>query len=672
VGIRTKLLLLTLIPLVPLAALNAVGLFSLDRRHQRDLGHRLDRAEELWRQRVAELTSEAAHTADVLARSKRVEAALRRNHWSLGRESVTRAVLAERDLRALLVDADGRTLADSRSEHFDLAVGDRRLVSEALADETAEGLERLEGTTFYGTARPVRVVGGLEGAVLVGFSFDRSLLLHFARRTRSELVLVDPLSGASVGTLADTPTLPATPVAFGTEGGDRRFRFRPVRISLPGADRPLVTYVGLDHTALADAVRTQLRSLVTVFLVLLVGILALSVSMSNRIVTGLRFVVAKMQLLRSGEYERIDPVVGRDEIAYLGHGFNDMIDGLAERDFVRETFGRYMSSEVARAVLDDPEGLELGGEERTVTIMMCDLRGFTAFSGAHRPDEVVRVLNVWLEAMSEVIVAHRGTINEFLGDAILALFGAPVARDDDAPRAVACALAMQRALAGVNERLEAEGIPPLHMGVGLATGVVVAGNIGSDKRIKYGVVGQPVNLASRVESFTIGGDVLVDDATLLASGDLLETGPHRDVQVKGQEETLRIHPALAVGAPWDVRLPAADVEEETHTPLPFDARVRLWPIHGKQVAGEALEGRVAGVSARSVELRLPEELPPWSDVKLGLEVAGELSSDTIYGKVIEATRGEEACRVQVRLTRLAAEDRRFLERLVERGEEEDT
>ena len=664
-GIRTKLLLLTLIPLVPLVLLDAVGLFSLERRHARDLGHRLDRVEELWRERLTELTREAAQTADALASSKRIEQALRRNHWAQGHEAAVQAVLAERDLRALLVDADGRTLADTASERFDVPVGELPLVARALAGEAVEGIERLDGRVFWGAARPVRVVGGLEGVVWVGFALGRETLAAFSEATSTELVLVDPLSGVATTTLAETPPLPQPPAPFATrtEHGERRFTLRPVMLSLPGSERPILTYVGIDHTALAEAVRNQLVTLGSVLGVLLVAILLATLTISNRVAVALRHVVEKMRLLRMGEYQKISPVVGRDEIAYLGRGYNEMIDGLVERDFVRETFGRYMSSEVARAVLDHPEGLRLGGEERTVTIMMCDLRGFTAFSAGHRPEEVVRVLNVWLQAMSDVIVGLDGTINEFLGDAILALFGAPFTREDDALRAVACAVAMQRAMGEVNRRLDEEDIPPLYMGIGLATGVVVAGNIGSDKRVKYGVVGQPVNMASRVESFTVGEDVLIDEATLRACEGRVETGLSQEVRVKGREEPLAIHPVLGVGAPHNLRLPAADATLDSLEIVRVEAKVRLWPISGKQVSDEPIVGTVGSLGRWMIDLGLPEELPSWSDVKLVLETPDETTSMAVYGKVVATAKGVGEVRTLVRLTRVDPADREVLDRL---------
>ncbi|MCA9428814.1 MAG: adenylate/guanylate cyclase domain-containing protein, partial [Candidatus Omnitrophica bacterium] len=181
--------------------------------------------------------------------------------------------------------------------------------------------------------------------------------------------------------------------------------------------------------------------------------------------------------------------------------------------FIRETFGRYLSDKVVDSLLQSPEGLAMGGETRTVTVLMADLRGFIAKTQGLPPERVVQLVNVFLSAMTEVILRHGGTIDEFIGDAILVIFGAPVLGEDDASRAVRCALEMQREMVAVNEQNRALGLPEVEMGIGLSTGEVVVGNIGSERRAKYGVVGATVNLASRIESFTRGGDILLPDST---------------------------------------------------------------------------------------------------------------------------------------------------------------
>ena len=184
--------------------------------------------------------------------------------------------------------------------------------------------------------------------------------------------------------------------------------------------------------------------------------------------------------------------------------------------FIRETFGRYTSDDIVGVLLDLPEGLKLGGEKRQVTLLMSDLRGFTALAERLEATQVVALLNHYLSAMIEIIQKNGGTIDDIIGDAILVLFGAPVAMPDAAQRAVCCGLEMQKAMQEVNEYNFHKGWPEIEMGIALHTGEAVVGNIGSTKRSKYGVVGQPVNLTARIESFTVGGQVLVSPTLISA------------------------------------------------------------------------------------------------------------------------------------------------------------
>ena len=210
----------------------------------------------------------------------------------------------------------------------------------------------------------------------------------------------------------------------------------------------------------------------------------------------------------------------------------------ARNRFIRETFGRYTSDDIVEVLLDMPEGLKLGGEKRELTILMTDLRGFTAMVERLEPTAVVALLNHYLSAMIEIIQQNGGTIDEIIGDAILVLFGAPVQMPDAARRAVCCALQMQQAMQGVNEYNAGMGWPEIGMGIGLHTGEAVVGNLGSTKRSKYGVVGQTVNLTARVESYTVGGQVLVSPSLMEAAGPGLILGEEIKVSAKGMQEPL--------------------------------------------------------------------------------------------------------------------------------------
>ena len=209
--------------------------------------------------------------------------------------------------------------------------------------------------------------------------------------------------------------------------------------------------------------------------------------------------------------------------------------------FIRATFGRYVSDEIVSSLLEEPEGLKLGGELREVTMLMSDIREFSTICERLPPDQVMRMLNNYLGVMTEIIMGHQGTIDEFIGDAILAIFGAPVQRDDDADRAVQCALDMQRAMIDINRDNRKAGLPEISMGIGVNTGDVITGNIGSEKRSKYGVVGHHVNLTARIESHTAGGDILISSSTLDKLQIPVHIGQQQQAQVKGINEPVTMH-----------------------------------------------------------------------------------------------------------------------------------
>lgn len=291
-----------------------------------------------------------------------------------------------------------------------------------------------------------------------------------------------------------------------------------------------------------------------------------------------------------GESERLEQEAqqaGQDhfvatlrKIAEAARRANEQIRRLARglelrNQFIRTTFGRYLGDEFVAGLLEGGEGLKLDGQKRTVTVLMSDLRGFTSATEGLPPEAVVGMLNSYLAAMVDVIAKHQGTIDEFIGDAILVLFGAPVARDDDARRAVACAVEMQLAMASVNERFRREWLPEVEMGIAINTGPVVVGNIGSRKRAKYGVVGSHVNLAARIESFTVGGQILVSEHTLLAAGPAVHVGRQMDIQAKGFKEAVALYELKGIGAEYKA-LPAGEV---------------LWPRRPRPRAARALHDR---------------------------------------------------------------------------------
>ena len=251
---------------------------------------------------------------------------------------------------------------------------------------------------------------------------------------------------------------------------------------------------------------------------------------------------AHTELIAQGDYETRLAPDRSDEFGQLAESFNRMTDGLAERDKVRDLLDKNVSPEIAAQLMRD--GAALGGEEREVTILFADLRGFTPLSENLAPRELIELLNDYLERMSSEIERHGGVIDKFIGDAIMAVFGAPLKQEGDADHALQSALAMERALETLNSELEAAGRPKLGIGIGINTARVIAGNIGSHRRLNYSVIGDGVNVAARLEALTripeYSTNILVSAATIKAAQGDYAARDLGSVTVKGRQEPVAI------------------------------------------------------------------------------------------------------------------------------------
>ncbi len=299
--------------------------------------------------------------------------------------------------------------------------------------------------------------------------------------------------------------------------------------------------------------------------------------------------------------------------------------------FLRRTFGRYLSDDVVSSLLESDEGLEIRGERRRVSILVADLRGFTSLTEAFAPDEIVSILNAYLATMAEVIQEHQGTIDEFLGDAILAHFGALTTRDDDAERAVACAIAMQLAIEEVNRINGEHGLPAVEMGIGVATGDVIVGNLGSERRSKHTAIGSAVNLASRIEGYTLGGEVLVSQATLDDVDGLIEVDLVREVWPKGFEAPQKIHRVAAIRGQYARAIPTERARfVELADPIP----IRFALLDGKSVSGHFHDGAIAALSSTGARLVSSADVADLAELRI--EIVGPAGIEGVcYGKVVD-------------------------------------
>ena len=321
-------------------------------------------------------------------------------------------------------------------------------------------------------------------------------------------------------------------------------------------------------------------------------------------------------------------------------------------ELIKKMFGRYLSTEVMNTLLEDPSALELGGEKRKVTIMMTDLRGFTALSERLKPEQVVQLLNSYFEVMVDVVLQYNGTINEIIGDALLVIFGAPQEMSDRTQRAIACAIEMQNAMAKVNEQNRAQSLPNLEMGIGLNETEVIVGNIGSSKRSKYAVVGSGVNMTSRIESYSVGGQILISESVRQEAGEVLRIDAQRDVLPKGAETPLKIYEVGGISGPYNLALEGKEPGLVT-----LALQIPLWytVLEGKDIGKRGLQASVVRLSKKCAEIILDGPVEVLTNLKMNLgEVDENLSVRDFYGKVIERSEKNGQTHV-VRFTSVPSE-----------------
>jgi len=283
---------------------------------------------------------------------------------------------------------------------------------------------------------------------------------------------------------------------------------------------------------------------------------------------------------------------------------------------IRYCFSRYLTDEVVANVLENPDALNLEMQRQNVTILMSDLRGFSNISERLPPEQVASLLNIYLSAMTDIINQYKGTINDFIGDAILVFFGAPTQQADDAQRAVACAVAMQLAMSRVNQELNQSGLPKIKMGIGINTGEVVVGNIGSQKRTKWTVIGSPINLASRIESYTVGDQILISEATWQEAGiDGVKICQKKLVQPKGFHQPIPIYDVVGIGGTYDLHLP--EVREEI-VDLQEEIPIQFTVISGKEIGEERFWGKIFKLSVNGAAIRCEFPLEPLTSLQVYL------------------------------------------------------
>jgi len=362
--------------------------------------------------------------------------------------------------------------------------------------------------------------------ICVGFLIDDRFAAEFRKQTLSHVSLLSKSTAGGWTSFATTLPGPESNDLPGALALSRWSVNRSVSLAMGGEEYvTLVTPVGgasesdviaVLQRPLAEALAPYQR-LQAVLIALFSGGVVLTAIVGTLIARSVTrpvlLLASSARKVEEGDYSQRLVIPQADEIGRLAASFNEMVKGLEEKDRVRNLLGKVVSPAIAHELLSHE--IELGGEEREVTVLFSDVRNFTSLSESRTPQELVALLNAYLTRMSGVVEANGGVVDKYVGDAMMALFGAPLRRDDDPARAVRAALGMARSMAELNEDLRRDGAAPLAIGIGVNTAEVVAGNMGSTTRLNYTVIGDGVNLASRLEGLTkmYGVPILVSEST---------------------------------------------------------------------------------------------------------------------------------------------------------------
>jgi adenylate cyclase len=546
--VRSKLVGLVLLPLVLLLVILAITEHVLERQILGEASRRVTAAQGALQMELDD-DLRSMHAALLqLSASQRLHAALEAKDDARAARTVERFARGFPKIAVALAGSDGQVRAQTG---FDGLTTLSKVPGLDVPEEAGTVREVLLDAGCSGAgASPARaLIARAGGAGFVVFCED--LDEHFLERTGTKLglalALVDERGGHRFAARAA-----AFPASAPTVRGESLLHddgaelwalseFCPRLVKNGGGECAMEAMAALSVGHIRDVVRADFFWIIVA--VFVAGGLAVGLGgrLALRMTSAVDHIVEGCRHLEQGEYAPISVVRTGDELEELGEGFNVMVAGLEERDRLRTTFGKYMTDAVVSHLLEGK--VELGGDMLPVTILFSDIRGFTSISEHLDAQSLVALLNEYFTDMVDIVMDEGGVVDKYIGDAIMVVFGAPVPKSDDATRAVRAAVRMREALVRLNERLVARGTPIIRTGIGIHSGEVVAGNIGSERRMEYTVIGDAVNVASRLEGVTkeLGADIVVSDATRQLVGDAVPMRYLDSINVKGRDQAIAVY-----------------------------------------------------------------------------------------------------------------------------------
>jgi adenylate cyclase len=456
----------------------------------------------------------------------------------------------------LASDAAGRVLAKGNAARGPASLGEESSPSfkDLLAGQPLTGMIEVKFTDAPGyamvTAVPVRVADAQVGAVALLTPITAAYLEYLEPKLNADLSL--RVNEKVVAACADHPAPDLeshSDTATLKEVGGKLFAlktFRPEKLQRAGMEVEITA--SRDVTELRDEARKDLYRELGGLALLLAGVLAIALRFASRMGHAVRSISDAAETVKGGKYVNAPVIATGDEIERLATDFNSMVQGLKERDQLRDTFGRYVTRQVADHLMKGNQ--TLGGELVPVTVLFSDIRSFTSISETMEPRALLDFLNEYFTGMVESVMHHHGVVDKFIGDAIMAVFGAPVPAPEDPLHAVKAALEMRARLKKINVNFKARGLPEIRTGIGLHSGQVVAGNMGHAERMEYTVIGDAVNLASRLESMTkeLKCDVILSEDLFLQVEAFVNAEPLHKIKVKGRDQEVMVYRLIELKA----------------------------------------------------------------------------------------------------------------------------
>jgi adenylate cyclase len=551
--VRGKLTVLVGSTLGVVLAVLMVLSWLLHRQVLDEVDNRVDDAKSAFQTELEDDMADQTLTLKVMAADEDVVKALATRDMRGAREiaSIFAGVYPELDI--LLADADGKVLTE-----LGVTAPPDRIDSIAELHGVTQGHD-YQGFIEHGCEKPgstappaIVMAKGFAGtgSIVVCQPINLPYLNDTKEKLGLELALLEPHTGAllvnterfPIGSLAHISTESIIADEGNTSWAIARFDPK----FMTGVRGDYGVAAALDVTKIKEIV---LRNLIYALVVLLFAA-ATSIAFGTRLATVMSRAIRRLQAaqkrLEQQDFVHVDAVKTGDELEDLATGFNQMVDQLKAADEMKRTMGKYMARKVMAHLLK--EKMSLGGEKLNVTILFTDIRSFTSISETMDPQALVALLNEYFTEMVTIVLKQDGVVDKYIGDAIMVVFGAPEPEPNDALRAVRSAVGMREALRKLNERIQARGMTPLRTGIGIHTGEVIAGSIGHEEQRQYTVIGDAVNLASRLESATkdLGVNILISEHTYEIVKDYVEARAMKEITVKGRAQPVMTYEVLGL------------------------------------------------------------------------------------------------------------------------------